>query len=87
MAMEESDAEVITMRGRVSESLPGHLWTWSEETEWNGQELTAQDQRKEEPRTRAQTNAIVVNAQWLLQSDCRGLLNKEGIAICSPPPN
>lgn len=63
----------------------GGAWKWSVETEWNGQDLTAEIQRKEVPRTRAQTNAIVVNAQWVLQSDCRGALNKEGIAIRSPP--
>lgn len=65
----------------------GGAWRWSVETEWNGQELTAETQRKEEPRTTAQTNAIVVNAQWVLQSDCRGPLNKDAIAIHFPPPN
>lgn len=66
---------------------PGGAWKWSVETEWNGQELTAERWRKEEPRPRAQTNAIVVNAQWLQQSDCRGPLNKDGIGIPFPPPN
>lgn len=41
----------------------GGAWKRSVETEWNGQELTAEIQRKEEHGTRAQTNAIVVNAQ------------------------
>lgn len=42
----------------------GGAQEWSVETEWNWQELTAESQRREEPRTRAQTNAIVVIAQW-----------------------
>lgn len=86
---EESQVEAIMMGGMFPSPFlsTGGAWKWSVETEWNGQELTAESQRKEEPRTRAQTNAIVVNAQWVPQSDCRGPLNKDGIAIPSSPPN
>lgn len=43
-------------------------------------------QKIEEPSPGAQTNAIVVCAQWLQQSDCREPLNK-GDIVHSLPPN
>lgn len=84
MAGRKSEVEVVMIAGILRGT--GGERKWSMSTEWNGQELTAQSQRKEEPRTREQTNAIVVNAQWPLKVTAESL-NKESIAIHSHQPN